>query len=103
VALLLVGLSGVGVSPSTATAIVRTPAIVGGDSTAIQSIPWQVLLEREDPDGYFYICGDASRMAKDVDTALHQVVEKAGGKSPEEAAAYVAELKASKRYRKDVY
>jgi sulfite reductase (NADPH) flavoprotein alpha-component len=53
--------------------------------------------------GYFYICGDASRMAKDVDTALHQVVEKAGGKSPEEAAAYVSELKASKRYRKDVY
>ncbi|MEY2905704.1 MAG: hypothetical protein RLZZ408_175, partial [Verrucomicrobiota bacterium] len=53
--------------------------------------------------GYFYICGDASRMAKDVDTALHQVVEKAGGKSPEEAAAYVAELKTSKRYRKDVY
>ncbi len=53
--------------------------------------------------GYFYICGDASRMAKDVDTALHQVVEKAGGKSPEESAAYVAELKTSKRYRKDVY
>jgi len=52
---------------------------------------------------YFYICGDASRMAKDVDTALHQVVEKAGGKSPEDAAAYVEELKKSKRYRKDVY
>lgn len=52
---------------------------------------------------YFYICGDASRMAKDVDTALHQVVEKAGGKSAEEAAAYVEELKKSKRYRKDVY
>lgn len=52
---------------------------------------------------YFYICGDASRMAKDVDTALHQVVEKAGGKSPEESAAYVEELKKSKRYRKDVY
>jgi len=53
--------------------------------------------------GYFYICGDASRMAKDVDAALHQVVEKAGGKSPEEAAAYVEDLKKSKRYRKDVY
>jgi sulfite reductase (NADPH) flavoprotein alpha-component len=53
--------------------------------------------------GYFYICGDASRMAKDVDAALHQVVEKAGGKSLEEAAAYVEELKKSKRYRKDVY
>ena len=52
---------------------------------------------------YFYVCGDASRMAKDVDTALHQVVEKAGGKSPEEATAYVEELKKSKRYRKDVY
>lgn len=52
---------------------------------------------------YFYICGDASRMAKDVDAALHRVVEKAGGKSPEEAAAYVEELKKSKRYRKDVY
>ena len=52
---------------------------------------------------YFYVCGDASRMAKDVDTALHQVVEKTGGKSPEEAAAYVEELKKSKRDRKDVY
>jgi sulfite reductase (NADPH) flavoprotein alpha-component len=52
---------------------------------------------------YFYICGDASRMAKDVDVALHQVVEKAGGKSPEEAAAYIDALKKEKRYRKDVY
>jgi sulfite reductase (NADPH) flavoprotein alpha-component len=52
---------------------------------------------------FFYICGDASRMAKDVDTALHKVVEIAGGKSPEEAAVYVEELKKSKRYRKDVY
>ena len=52
---------------------------------------------------FFYICGDASRMAKDVDTALHKVVETAGGKSPEEAAVYVEELKKSKRYRKDVY
>lgn len=52
---------------------------------------------------FFYVCGDASRMAKDVDAALHQVVEKAGGKSTEEAAAYVEELKKSKRYRKDVY
>jgi len=52
---------------------------------------------------FFYICGDASRMAKDVDAALHKVVETAGGKSPEDAAAYVEELKKSKRYRKDVY
>lgn len=52
---------------------------------------------------YFYICGDAARMAKDVDVALHQVVEKAGGKSVEEAAAYIDALKKAKRYRKDVY
>ena len=51
----------------------------------------------------FYVCGDASRMAKDVDQALHRIVEKAGGKSEQEAAAYVDEMKKSKRYRKDVY
>ncbi|HEX2861885.1 MAG TPA: sulfite reductase subunit alpha, partial [Lacunisphaera sp.] len=52
---------------------------------------------------HFYVCGDASRMAKDVDLALHQVIEKAGGKSPEAAAAYVEALKAAKRYARDVY
>lgn len=52
---------------------------------------------------YFYVCGDAARMAKDVDTALHQVVEKAGGKTPEQAAEYMTEFKKAKRYRKDVY
>jgi sulfite reductase (NADPH) flavoprotein alpha-component len=60
---------------------------------------WQWLEE----GGYFYVCGDASRMAKDVDEALHRIVEQAGGKSKEEAAAYVEELKKAKRYRKDVY
>ena len=52
---------------------------------------------------HFYVCGDASRMAKDVDAALHQVIEKAGGKSPEGAATYVQSLKAAKRYARDVY
>jgi sulfite reductase (NADPH) flavoprotein alpha-component len=52
---------------------------------------------------YFYVCGDASRMAKDVDDALHRIVEQAGGKSKEEAGAYVEDLKKTKRYRKDVY
>ena len=52
---------------------------------------------------HFYVCGDASRMAKDVDAALHKVIETAGGKSAEEAVAYVAKLKADKRYQRDVY
>ena len=52
---------------------------------------------------YFYVCGDAARMAKDVDDALHRIVEEQGGKTKEEAAAFVGELKKAKRYRKDVY
>lgn len=52
---------------------------------------------------YFYVCGDAARMAKDVDTAIHQIVEKVGGKTTEQAKEYVDALKKEKRYRKDVY
>jgi sulfite reductase (NADPH) flavoprotein alpha-component len=52
---------------------------------------------------HFYVCGDASRMAKDVDAALHQVIERAGGKTSEQAAAYIQALKAAKRYARDVY
>jgi sulfite reductase (NADPH) flavoprotein alpha-component len=52
---------------------------------------------------HFYVCGDGARMAKDVDTELHRIAETHGGKSPEEAAAYVESLKKEKRYKKDVY
>ncbi len=52
---------------------------------------------------HFYVCGDASRMAKDVDAALHAVIEKAGGKSADEAKAYIDRLKSEKRYQRDVY
>lgn len=52
---------------------------------------------------HFYVCGDAKRMAKDVDAALHQVIREAGGKSEEAATAYVAEMKKTKRYARDVY
>ena len=53
--------------------------------------------------GHFYVCGDAARMAKDVDAALHRVVETAGGKSAEEAKNYLAVMKNEKRYQRDVY
>ncbi|MDP9291269.1 MAG: sulfite reductase subunit alpha [Verrucomicrobiota bacterium] len=52
---------------------------------------------------HFYVCGDASRMAKDVDAALHRVVETHGSLSAEAAAAYVQKLKTEKRYQRDVY
>lgn len=52
---------------------------------------------------HFFVCGDASRMAKDVDAALLKIVETEGGKTPDEAAAYVEELKKVKRYKRDVY
>jgi len=56
-----------------------------------------------DEGAYFYVCGDASRMAKDVDAALHQIVREQGGKSPEDAKAYIDAMKKEKRYARDVY
>lgn len=54
--------------------------------------------------GYLFVCGDAERMAKDVDLALHQIVEEHGRLSPEEAKAYVKDLRVKeKRYLRDVY
>ena len=52
---------------------------------------------------HFYVCGDASRMAKDVDDALHKSIVTAGGKSLDEAKTYVAKMKTEKRYQRDVY
>lgn len=52
---------------------------------------------------HVYVCGDASRMAKDVDAALHAVVERAGGKTSAQSAEYVQSLRAGKRYCRDVY
>jgi sulfite reductase (NADPH) flavoprotein alpha-component len=51
----------------------------------------------------FYICGDASRMATDVDNALREIVAKEGGKTPEQVNEYMDALKTAKRYRRDVY
>jgi sulfite reductase (NADPH) flavoprotein alpha-component len=51
----------------------------------------------------FYVCGDASRMAKDVDAALHTIAEEHGGLSKDDAAAWVSQLKKDKRYLRDVY
>jgi sulfite reductase (NADPH) flavoprotein alpha-component len=52
---------------------------------------------------YLYVCGDALRMAKDVERALIDVVAEHGKRSPEDAARYVADLKKNDRYQADVY
>lgn len=56
-----------------------------------------------DAGGYFYVCGDASRMAKDVHQALIDIVAEHGGKSEEDAAALVKQMQKEKRYARDVY
>ncbi len=50
-----------------------------------------------------YVCGDASRMAKDVDAALHTIISTAGRCSPDSAAEYVQQLKDARRYQRDIY
>ena len=51
----------------------------------------------------FYVCGDASRMAKDVDQALLTIAKEEGSMSEEDASAWVKNLQKEKRYLKDVY
>jgi sulfite reductase (NADPH) flavoprotein alpha-component len=52
---------------------------------------------------HFYVCGDAKRMAKDVDSALHEIIAGQGGLTLEQATDYVKQMKKSRRYQKDVY
>ena len=52
---------------------------------------------------YFYVCGDALRMAKDVDATLRKIIEMEGNMTSEKADAYVNNLKREKRYLRDVY
>ena len=52
---------------------------------------------------HIYICGDAKRMAKDVELALVDIVAQHGARTPEEASAFVMELKKKGRYQQDVY
>lgn len=52
---------------------------------------------------YFYVCGDAKRMAKDVDVTLFNVIASQGGMTQAEAADYVKLMKKEKRYQRDVY
>jgi sulfite reductase (NADPH) flavoprotein alpha-component len=52
---------------------------------------------------HFYVCGDAMRMAKDVEAALLSIIEKHGNKSAQDAKQYLLAMRKQKRYLKDVY
>ena len=56
-----------------------------------------------DDGAVFYVCGDASRMAKDVDQALRTIAQEEGSMSEEDAGAWVKALQKERRYLKDVY
>jgi len=60
---------------------------------------WQWIKE----GAHLYVCGDAVYMAGDVDKALHDLIEQHGGLTETETAEYVARMKKSKRYQRDVY
>ncbi|MDO6519417.1 assimilatory sulfite reductase (NADPH) flavoprotein subunit [Zobellia uliginosa] len=52
---------------------------------------------------HFYVCGDAHKMAKDVDLALKQIIQRQGGVTLEKAEEYVKNLQLSNRYQADIY
>lgn len=60
---------------------------------------WRWLAE----GAHFYVCGDAKRMARDVETALVDIVAKHGARGIDEAVAFVQNLRKAGRYQADVY
>ena len=60
---------------------------------------WQWLQD----GAHFYVCGDANRMAKDVENTLIDIISKEGKLSAEDAEDYLNELREEKRYQRDVY
>ncbi|CDQ19784.1 sulfite reductase (NADPH) alpha subunit [Halobacillus karajensis] len=61
------------------------------------------LFEWMESGAHVYVCGDEQYMAKDVHETLVSIVEKEGNMSPDQAESYVAELRQTKRYQRDVY
>ncbi len=60
---------------------------------------WQAIEE----GAHIYVCGDASRMAKDVERAILDVIAEQGGKDEDDAVEYLNELREADRYQRDVY
>ena len=63
----------------------------------------QELFHLLDKGAYLYVCGDAHRMAKDVDATLHQIIQQHSPCSEQAAKDYIKKLKTEKHYLRDVY
>lgn len=61
---------------------------------------WQWI---DNKNSYLYVCGDMSRMAKDVENALTTIISEQGGMSAQQAKDYLKTLKKENRYQRDVY
>ena len=68
-------------------------------SSHLEELNWAWLEE----GAHLYVCGDAKRMARDVDMVLREIVTEQGGLAEDATNAYIASLKKDKRYLRDVY
>jgi hypothetical protein len=82
-------------------AVIRSSSAVVVSSQN-QNREW-VYSQQQSEGAHFFVCGDARRMAKDVDAALHKIIQERGAKTEEQTNEYVEKLKSEKRYKRDVY
>ena len=61
------------------------------------------LFEWVERGAYFYVCGDATRMAKDVEATLLDAIAVGSHRTLDDAAEYLAAMKKQKRYQRDIY
>lgn len=81
-----------------------------GKAGAAKHYVWHRMLEQASDlwawlqeGAHLYVCGDADRMARDVDAALHQVIAQAGALDSDDAHAYLNQMVRDHRYARDVY
>ena len=77
------------------------PDLLGAAETAVKQAT--APLDRRPDLACVFVCGDACRMARDVDEALCGIVAEHGDRSPKSAAAYLKAMSAEGRYVRDVY
>jgi sulfite reductase (NADPH) flavoprotein alpha-component len=76
------------------------------EKTYVQHLLWEqrdAIWDWIQSGAYLYVCGDASKMAKDVDATLLKIVSDQGGMIEEDARAWLKALRKERRYLQDVY